>query len=89
QARTGITPKRFLLAMSLGSFPNIFILCAVGNQILEGEFLLAGVLLGSVFLLMTLTWFSRDRLIRFAMNHGKRPPVPEAPEVQGPGDGKR
>lgn len=88
-ARTGITPKRFLLAMAAGSFPNIFILCAVGNQILEGEFLLAGILLGSVFLLMSLTYFSRDRLIRFAMNHEKRPPAPEAPEIMEPVDGER
>ncbi len=75
-ARTEITAKRYLLTMALGSFPNIFILCAVGNQILEGEFLLAGILLGSVFLLMILTYSAKDHIIRFALKHKNGPDVP-------------
>ncbi|MPM31147.1 hypothetical protein SDC9_77700 [bioreactor metagenome] len=82
-AKTGITTKRFLFSMALGSFPNIFILCAVGNQILEGEYLLAGILLGSVFALMSITYFSRDYIIRFAVKHKKLPEIPAVPKPSG------
>lgn len=74
-----ITPKRFILSMALGSFPNIFFLCAVGNQILEGEYLLAGILLGSVFILMSITYFFRNHIIHFAVKHNKLPEIPAGP----------
>jgi hypothetical protein len=59
----------------------------VGNQLLEGEYLLAGILLGSVFLLMSLTYFYKDKIIAFAIEHGKLPAVPASSEVLDPGDG--
>ncbi len=65
-ARTKISTKSFIITVTLGSFPTIFLLCAVGSKILSGQFVFAGILLGIVLLIMLIAHLLKDKLIAIA-----------------------
>jgi len=65
-ARTKITTKNFLISMLAGSFPNILMQCAIGNRIMNSDYLFAGILLAAVLGLMCVTYLFRKKLIAFA-----------------------
>lgn len=64
-ARTKISTKNFILSMTLGSFPTIFLQCAIGSKILSGDYIFAGILLGVVLVIMVLTYIFRNKVIIF------------------------
>lgn len=64
-ARTKISTRNFILSMAIGSFPTIFLQCAIGSKLLYGDYLFAGILLGVVLVIMLLTYIFKNRIISF------------------------
>lgn len=64
-ARTKVSFKRFIIAVSAGSFPTIFMFCAIGNRILKGNYVFAAVLFGSMMLIIVLVFIFRDKIIEW------------------------
>ena len=63
-ARTDITTGRFAAAMTLGSVPQILAYCAVGNRILQGDWLFAGILFGGLLAVIIALYVFRERIIK-------------------------
>ncbi|HOG00713.1 MAG: TVP38/TMEM64 family inner membrane protein YdjZ [Firmicutes bacterium ADurb.Bin248] len=65
-ARTKIRPGRFALAVFLGSTPTFMMLCALGNRLLQGDFLIVGII-GAVFVAaVVIVYVKRNALIALA-----------------------
>lgn len=65
-ARTKITPGRFALAVFLGSTPTFMMLCALGNRLLQGDFLIVGII-GVIFIAaVVLAYVKREALVALA-----------------------
>ena len=65
-ARTKIRPGRFALAVFLGSTPTFMMLCALGNRLLQGDFLIVGII-GAVFVAaVVIAYVKRNALIALA-----------------------
>ena len=81
-ARTKITTKQFFLSVLLGSAPTLFMLCAIGNRILLGDYwtvvLLGGLLVAGVALL----YFFRNRLFTLGERLHARHDALEARRVE-------
>lgn len=65
-ARTKIKHRNFALAVFLGSTPTFMLLCALGNRLLQGDFLIVAII-GAVFIAaIVLVYLKRDAFIAFA-----------------------
>lgn len=71
-AKTNMSVKRFALAAYVGSFIPFFIMCAVGNKIVEGSFVTAAVLLGGLFLAVILFFKFRDVVLVFLKRYYRK-----------------
>ncbi len=71
-ARTKMRFYQFFLAVALGGFFPIMIMCAIGKRILHGEFLYAALLFaGSFAVVMILTWL-REPICSVLDNLGQK-----------------
>ncbi|MEG0750981.1 MAG: VTT domain-containing protein [Oscillospiraceae bacterium] len=64
-ARTDIKLKNFFLAVMFGSFPQILAYCAIGNRLLMGDYLFAGLILGSILVSVILLYIFRNKVVGF------------------------
>ncbi|MGI6013022.1 MAG: TVP38/TMEM64 family protein [Oscillospiraceae bacterium] len=71
-AKTNMSIKRFAFAVYVGSFIPFFIMCAVGNKIVEGSFVAAAVLLGGLFVTVILLFKFRDIVLVFLKRYYRR-----------------
>ncbi len=71
-ARTKMRLYQFFLAVTLGSFFSVFVMCAIGRRILQGKFLYAALLfLGSFAVVTLLTWL-REPICSLLDNFGRK-----------------
>lgn len=71
-AKTNMSVKRFTLAAYVGSFVPFFIMAAVGDKIMEGSFVTAAVLFGSLFAAVFLLFKFRDVVLIFLKKYYRR-----------------
>ncbi|WP_343210340.1 TVP38/TMEM64 family protein [Anaerolentibacter hominis] len=67
-AKTEITLKEFTLAVACGSFPSIFIFVFCGRLLLQGHFILAGVLAVLELIGVLLLFHFRNRIMEHLPN---------------------
>ena len=61
-ARTKISTTHFVLATFLGCMPTLFLLCAIGNTLLQGNYLKMGLLCGLLVFGVLLLYLFRNHL---------------------------
>ncbi|HRX58610.1 MAG TPA: VTT domain-containing protein [Eubacteriales bacterium] len=61
-ARTKITTLRFTISVYLGSIPTLLLLCAIGNKILQGDYLKVALLCGLLVAGVLILYFNRNRI---------------------------
>jgi uncharacterized membrane protein YdjX (TVP38/TMEM64 family) len=66
-ARTKLDLKHFFIAVFFGSIPCLLLLCAVGNRILEGDYLWAAIFGTILGLSITLLFVFRAKVISLAL----------------------
>lgn len=69
-AKTRISFFRFFAAVYLGSLPALLFLCGVGNALVAGNFLFAGILVAVFLCAVVLLFVFRNRLEGFFENPG-------------------
>jgi len=62
-AQTKITFFQFLRGVFLGSLLPVLILCAMGREILAGNYLMTALLALGLFLLVGILWLLKDRIL--------------------------
>lgn len=65
-AKTRVSFLDFLLAVYLGSAPCIFLLCAVGGKLMQGEYLTAGIYGAILFGGVILLYFKRNKVVELS-----------------------
>jgi len=66
-ARTKLDLKHFFLSVFFGSIPCLLLLCAVGNRILEGDYLWAAIFGSILVLSIILLYVFRTKVISLAL----------------------
>ena len=61
--------KKFVFAVSVGCLPPILVLCAIGNQILTGDWFLVVFLIALSFVIAAVLTLLQGRIIRFINTH--------------------
>jgi uncharacterized membrane protein YdjX (TVP38/TMEM64 family) len=62
-ARTRICTKNFTLAVYVGSFIPIFVMCSIGSRILQGDFLFATLIFAAFITLVVILYRLRDTIL--------------------------
>ena len=71
-ARTKMRFHEFLIAVVLGSFFPILVMCAIGKRILRGEFIYAAVLLGFCLLVVIVLTLLRKQVVTLMHKVGQK-----------------
>lgn len=71
-AKTRMKLHEFTLAVAIGSFFPILIMCAIGKEILHGDYLFAGGLLVGTLLLVLLLGYFRNSICTWMYRVGRR-----------------
>ena len=67
--RTSITPKRFVQAVYLGSFAQIFAACFIGRRILEGDIFWTVAIIVIMILSIVILYRLKNPIIEFLHKH--------------------
>lgn len=70
-AKTRMKLHEFTIAVAIGSFFPILIMCAIGKQILHGDYLFAGGLLVGTLLLVLLLGYFRNKICTWMYRVGR------------------
>ncbi len=62
-ARTQVSTKRFLIAMTVGSAPSILFFCAIGNRLLQQDFWFVGILSGLMIAAIICLFCLREKVV--------------------------
>ncbi|MCE5189293.1 MAG: VTT domain-containing protein [Eubacteriales bacterium] len=65
-ARTKISTARFFFATLFGCMPTLFLLCAIGNTLLMGNYLKVGLLSALLLISVIVLYLLRNRLFTFS-----------------------
>jgi len=55
--------KKYTVSVWAGSLINVLLCCAVGNRIIQGDWVIACLFVGILVVLFLLMWFFRDRIL--------------------------
>lgn len=67
-ARTRIRTRNFVLAVYVGSFIPIFVMCSIGSRVLQGDFLFAALIFAAFIALVVILYRLRDAVLDILMN---------------------
>lgn len=71
-ARTKISYKRFTLAVFIGSTPTFMVLCALGNRLLKGDFLIVAITAVIFIAVIVFIYLKRNAFIALAGRLGDK-----------------
>ena len=62
-SKMDIGVKKYSLSIWAGSFINVLLCCAVGNRIIQGDWIIACIFVGILVSLSLIMWFLRDKIL--------------------------
>ncbi len=67
--KTTLSIRHFCMSVYAGSFLSIFIMCTVGSAIMNGNYLISVIMMGSMYLLIFILYKNKNQIIDFIHKH--------------------